>query len=134
MEVLYRLFWSLAVVVFLMIAWLSLGTDFLLRVVSVHYGRDYTTIVRGTPYGEVYADWSIEARVVATGIECPESGTATYQFRPDDTVTYPTPQKLKPCLIEQGGVVVVQTWRAWLFGVIPLRPTQLITILDEEKL
>ena len=132
MRALYGLFWTLAIIVFLMISWLTVGTDVLLRVASMNYGLEYTTIVRSTPYGEVFADWAIEARVVETGIECPENGTATYQKREDDTVTYPTPDKLKPCLAELSQVVVVQTWRAWLFGIIPLRPTQLVTILNDD--
>ena len=132
MRALYGLFWTLAIMVFLMVSWLMVGTDVLLRVASMRYGPEYTTIVRSTPYGEVYADWAIEARVIATGVECPDNGTAVYQQAEDDTVTYPTPMKLKPCLAEVSQVVVVQTWRAWLFGMIPLRPTQVVTILNED--
>ena len=130
-KTLYGLFYTLACMAFIMMAWVVVGTDFFLRVSSVSYGPKYTTIVRDTPFGEIQADWVIEARVADPEIECPASGSALYQKKIDNTVTYQTPSQLQACLESKSQVVVVRSWSAKLFGVVPLRPTQLITIIDK---
>jgi len=130
-KILYGLFYTLAGLAFIMMAWVVMRTDVFLRVSSVSYGPKYTTIVRDTPFGEIQADWVIEARVAEPQIECPASGSALYQKKIDNTVTYQTPLSLQECFASKSQVIVVQSWSAKLFGVVPLRPTQLITIIDK---
>ena len=130
-KALYGLFYTLAGLAFIMMAWVVMRTDVFLRVSSVSYGPKYTTIVRDTPFGEIQADWVIEARVADPEIECPASGTSIYQTIPSNSVTFFTPLSLQECFASTSQVVVVQSWSAKLFGVVPLRPTQLITIIDK---
>lgn len=107
-------------------------------------GRYETFFVRETPHGAVRADYDVEGRVIATGLECPDGGNAEYQPIPDpdaeypqrirDTVKWFTPQELLPCITAQRPVLMVYQWRVTeVWGIpllIPLRPVELSVWLE----
>lgn len=130
-KALYQTLWGMLFVLTLMTAWLVGSTGMVISPSGIHYsGRD-VTFVRATPFGDVLAEWSTEIRVSATGREC-HSGThlAEYQQEPDDTVIYELGDWANKCLEEGPPLVVVNTIQAKLFGLIPLRPIRIVSIIE----
>lgn len=130
-KALYHTFWGMLFVLTLMTAWLVGSTGMVIVPSGIHYsGRD-VTFVRATPFGDMLAEWSTEIRVSSTGREC-YSGThlAEYQQKPDNTVVYELGEWANKCLEEGPPLVIVNTIQAKLFGIIPLRPISIVSIIE----
>ena len=128
---LHMTFYTLVGMVMLLAGSLIFSTSLLIRPLAIHYNGAEVTFVRETPFGEVLGEWSTEIRVAATGREC-SSGThlSTYQEEPNNTVNWRLGVWAAPCLEAGPPLVIVDTWRALLFGVIPIRPVQIVTVID----
>lgn len=138
---LYTIFWTLLTGLLLMVAWLTCSTQFLMGVEDIHYDGDQVTFVRTTPFGDVWAEWTTEIRVSRESKEC-HSGRhrALYQQIPEGNAEGATPHTVNyslgpwatPCLNFGPPLIIVNSWQAYLFGVIPLRPHHLTTIVDAQ--
>lgn len=133
--------------------WLAVPSSLFLKPRGVTYqwdedeGKYFTYFVRETPHGKVRANYDVEAQVFATGLECPDSGDAEYQPVPDpddefpnrvrDTVMWPTPMALVPCITAERPVIVVYKWSVTeVWGIpllLPLRPVELSVWLEKRR-
>jgi hypothetical protein len=132
---LYSILWAMIILLAFMTTWLVLSTQMVLSPKSIHYSDNgEVTFVRTVPFGDVWAKWSTEIRVSATGREC-HSGRneALYQVVEGDTVLYSLGDWAQKCLQEGPPLVIVNTWKAYLFGIIPLRPTRMVTIIEVDR-
>ena len=95
------------------------------------------TFVRETPFGDIYAEWITEARVVtdpdATVFECAVSGASWYQQEDNNTVQWWLSPKVTPCLEASGVRVFTQTHYV-LWGPLRLKPVVRTYIVGTETL
>jgi hypothetical protein len=125
--------YTLATSLVAMTAWLVLSTDLFIRPSAIHYNGWNVTLVRETPFGDVWGRWSTEIRVTGTGEEC-SSGIRPgfYQDTPDSTVSYRLGPWAQRCMDAGPPLVIVDTWQALIFGVIPVRPIHRTTVISIE--
>ena len=72
----------------------------------------------------VKARWAHEI-ITVDGLECSASGQTLYQPAENNTVRFPVPVELLPCL--EGGVPSRSFfwWQVMAFGVVPLSPVEM---------
>ena len=111
--------------------WLLVGTDLLIRPQAIKYDGKNVTFVRKTPFGDIWANWTTEIRVSETSLECHSPlGRSVYQRIDGDTVSWELGAWADPCLSNGPPLVIVDSWQALIFGVLPIRPTHLVTVID----
>ena len=128
---LYTILYLLLSVALTASTWLLVGTDLLIRPQAIKYDGKNVTFVRKTPFGDIWANWTTEIRVSETSLECHSPlGRSVYQRIDGDTVSWELGAWADPCLSNGPPLVIVDSWQALIFGVLPLRPTHLVTVVD----
>lgn len=113
--------------------WLALGTQAFLQPHAIVYYQRGDEIVggfdRATPFGSVWAYWSSECQSTVSGIERRDSGQAYYQ-EAADPVIYAVVGPVLDCFRDGYPVIFRHTWQVKLFGVVPLRPVELVQVVE----
>ena len=111
--------------------WLVLSTDLVLRPTAIHYDKTTVTLVRETPFGPVWARHSTVIKIAGTNEQCVNSG-AMEKYEPieDNVDTYELGSWADRCINIGPPLIFVDTWQVMLFGIIPIRPYQLVTVLE----
>ena len=131
-NVLKSIFWTLAVLVFVLFSlaslWISASSGYYLRVLDLTY-HDETGVITVTrevlSKNDVIARWSLSVQS-GDGDECSANGVNISEPRyvdgtPKNTAVMHIPQ-LVPCL-EGPHPEIVGEWQVMLWGVLPLKPT-----------
>lgn len=123
--------------------WLAIPSSVFIWPKAMIYDGRIATLQRETPFGPVYTEWNREMYVSGTHMEChAPARIERHQKVPGDlgddgnpvgenTVTWIEGDWAIPCLRAEPPIIVTNTWRVLLFGIVPLRPTQLVTTIEK---
>ncbi len=111
--------------------WASIGSDMFLHPTSLRLDGTTVILVRETPWGETYARWNSEITLIdEQGFECAAQGSAIFQNEVADTVTFTIGPWAGACIDAGPPMVFRARWQVVLFGVIPLRPVSITTLIE----
>ena len=137
---LWSLFWALAIIAFLMFAWVSFSSVLILRPISWSFDKatGYVTFQRELNWPQTFsAKWAHTIYVTdpppGVPVSCSDDGVALYEpfemigYQKIEVVQarYKLSEELAECA-RQPKTVSVLSWSVLLFGVIPLRPVLLV--------
>ncbi len=130
MNILRVVMYVLMAQVILMITWLSVPTSTFISDVETIIDGHEITFKRLTPFGEVHARWREEITMIGSGFECrkPRWETSTFQVEKSNVVRYTIGDWAYPCLDMDEPFTHRSVRQAYLFGVIPLRPSQTVSV------
>jgi hypothetical protein len=111
--------------------WYAVPSSLFMQPISWKLTGNEVRFVRITPYGDVIANWKSEITLInRDGFECYGSGTSFYQEEPTNTVSYELGDWARRCIEAGPPFTIRQTWQVVLFDIIPLRPTEIIIVVE----
>ena len=130
MRVLRLIYRNMLVLVFVLTAWFAVPTSVFISDVETIINGHEVTFKRITPFGEMHARWREEITMIGSGFECrkPNWETSTFQVEKSNVVRYTIGDWATPCLDMNEPFTHRSVRQAYLFGVIPLRPSQTVSV------
>ena len=131
-KVLTRIISLFAVIALTLFAWVMTPSALFLNPLYFSLEGTKQTTIRETPFGDVDVRWVGEI-TMADGTECTGHGQYIAQDQPGNMVITTIQPWAMDCINAGPPFVLRYRLQVMLFGIIPLRPVDMVTTVDESQ-